>query len=220
MPKPAWLRKTEGEARWPAGIVMAAAIALQLKLPERLTVSPHWLLPAIEALLLVALLGYNPGKINRRSGPLRIVSIGLIAVASIGNAWSAVHLVNALFYHRAGDTAPTLLATGGGIWLTNVIVFALWYWELDRGGPAGRAAGTEMFPDFQFPQMEDPRLAPSNWEPNFVDYFYVSFTNATAFSPTDVMPLTRWAKTMMLVQSAVSLITVGLVIARAVNILK
>jgi uncharacterized membrane protein len=106
------------------------------------------------------------------------------------------------------------------VWLTNVIAFGLWYWEFDRGGPVVRAAGTMRHPDLMFPQMASPELAPPDWEPQFVDYLYLSFTNATAFSPTDVMPLARWAKLTMLVQSAVSLAIGALVIARAVNILR
>ena len=101
-----------------------------------------------------------------------------------------------------------------------MIVFSLWYWDLDRGGPVARAHAMRAHPDFLFPQMASPELAPPDWEPLFVDYFYTSFTNATAFSPTDVMPLSRWAKLAMMLQSAVSLATLALVIARAVNILK
>ncbi|MGZ4758401.1 MAG: hypothetical protein ACXV95_04995, partial [Acidimicrobiales bacterium] len=116
--------------------------------------------------------------------------------------------------------AASLLLTGSAIWVTNVIVFALWYWDLDRGGPVARAHALHEHPDFVFPQMQAPELAKRDWEPAFADYFYLSFTNATAFSPTDVMPFSRWAKMTMLVQSAVSLVTVALVIARAVNILR
>jgi uncharacterized membrane protein len=110
--------------------------------------------------------------------------------------------------------------TGAAIWLTNVIVFALWYWEFDRGGPVARALARKPLPDFQFVQMQSPELAHPDWEPAFMDYLYLSFTNATAFSPTDVLPLSRWAKATMLLQSAISLVTVALVIARAVNVLK
>jgi uncharacterized membrane protein len=116
-------------------------------------------------------------------------------------------------------TPGRLLAAGAAIWLTNVIVFGLAYWEFDRGGPAVRAGGREAFPDFLFPQMQDPAVAPPDWEPAFADYLYLSFTNATAFSPTDVMPLSRWAKLLMMFQSGVALILAALVIARAVNVL-
>lgn len=117
-------------------------------------------------------------------------------------------------------SATELLASGGSIWLTNVVIFSLWFWDLDRGGPGARAQAIESHPDFIFPQMSDPDYAPDHWHPNFFDYLYMSFTNASAFSPTDVLPLTRWAKMLMLVQSFTSLLTVGLVIARAVNILQ
>jgi hypothetical protein len=106
------------------------------------------------------------------------------------------------------------------LWATNVLLFSLWYWELDRGGPIAREQQKTAFPDFLFPQMIDPQFAPSDWRPMMLDYLYVSFTNATAFSPTDTMPLSRWAKLLMAVQSGTSLATLGLVVARAVNILQ
>ena len=123
--------------------------------------------------------------------------------------------------HAEGIRDPvTLLLAGSGIWLTNVIVFALWYWQFDRGGPVARALGVKPYPDFLFPQQTAPDIAPPDWEAEFVDYLYLSFTNATAFSPTDVMPLSRWTKMTMLVQAAASLLIVALVVARAVNILR
>jgi uncharacterized membrane protein len=146
-----------------------------------------------------------------------IVLIGLI---TLGNVVSAVLLVRAILDGQAGGSAAPLFGTGASIWATNVIAFALWYWEFDRGGPVQRAQGTMRHPDLMFPQMVSPQLAPADWEPRFVDYLYLGFTNATAFSPTDVMPLSRWAKMTMLVQSAVSLAVGALVIARAVNILR
>jgi len=118
------------------------------------------------------------------------------------------------------ENAGPLLVTGGAIWLTNVIVFGLWYWEFDRGGPVARALGTRPYPDFQFVQMTSRELAPPDWEPAFTDYLYLAFTNASAFSPTDVMPLSRWAKLAMALQSVISIVTVALIVARAVNILK
>jgi uncharacterized membrane protein len=114
--------------------------------------------------------------------------------------------------------AGQLLLGGAEIWFTNVIVFALWYWEYDRGGPASRAQGIDDTPDLLFPQMTDDKLA-ADWEPIFIDYFYVAYTNATAFSPTDTMPLSRWAKVLFMVQSSISIVLVALIVARAVNIL-
>lgn len=217
---PAWRRVTDGEPRWPAALFVIVAIALQLAVPRRLTVLPRWLLPAIALLLLIGLISVNPGRLNRKIPGLRPASIVLIAALSLANAICAAKLIDGLIRGTEGQDAGPLLLIGGAIWLTNVIVFALWYWDLDRGGPIARAHADQPFPDFLFPQMSSPDLAPKDWEPGFVDYFYLSFTNATAFSPTDVMPLTRWSKMAMIVQSAISLSTVALVIARAVNILK
>ncbi|WP_239087956.1 DUF1345 domain-containing protein [Planosporangium mesophilum] len=216
---PGWLRPTGGETRWPAALAVLVAIALQLVLPPKFAFGPRWLLPLVELLLLCLLVAINPVRINRESGVLRTAGIALIAVASLANAWSATLLVRQLVHGGFADAGPLLL-TGGAIWLTNVIVFALWYWEGDRGGPAARAHAREDYPDFLFPQMATPEMVHRDWEPRFVDYLYVSFTNATAFSPTDTMPLSRWAKMTMMGQSAVSLLIVALVVARAVNILR
>jgi hypothetical protein len=219
---PAWRRVTAGEPRWQVSLAVGAAIALQLVVPSGLLPPPSWLFPALDGLLAAGLIVANPRRINRSSVLLRYTSLALIALISLANVWSAEKLIadivsgtNAIASH-----ATALLFDGGSIWLTNVIAFALWYWELDRGGPVARALAIKQYPDFQFVQMVSPELAPPGWEPMFADYFYLSFTNASAFSPTDVMPMSRWAKMLMLIQSAASLVTVALVIARAVNILK
>ena len=171
--------------------------------------------------LLVVLIIANPHRINRESQLLRTLGLVLVAVLSLANAWSVERLVVGLVKGTEHWTAGQLLITGGAIWLTNVIVFGLWYWEFDRGGPAARALATKPFPDFQFPQMvSPPEMVPPNWEPAFADYLYLAFTNAAAFSPTDVLPLSRWAKMAMTAQSIISIITVALVVARAVNILQ
>ena len=220
-PMPAWKRPTQGEARWPATAAVVVAIVLQSLVPGRLTlVHPVWLLPALEGLLLVALVVANPHRINRESQVIRVLSLILVAILSLANAFSVARLAVGLVQGTEGENAGPLLITGGAIWLTNVIIFGLWYWEFDRGGPVARADATRTYPDFQFVQMTSPQLAPPSWEPMFGDYLYLSFTNAAAFSPTDVMPLTRWAKIAMTVQSAVSIVTIALVVARAVNILK
>jgi uncharacterized membrane protein len=218
---PAWKRPTEGEARWQATAAVVVAIALQFPLPGRLDLlHPAWLLPALEGLLLLVLVVANPRRINRQSRAIRMLSLVLAAVLSLANAFSVARLVTGLVQGTEGNTAGPLLLTGGVIWLTNVIIFALWYWEFDRGGPAARAAATRIYSDFQFVQMVSPELAPPGWEPAFGDYLYLSFTNAAAFSPTDVMPLSRWAKMAMTVQASISIVTVALVVARAVNILR
>ena len=209
-----------GEERWPAAVAIVAAIALQFLLPDRLSLGQRWLVPSLESLLAVGLVIANPRRINRRSRALRSTSVALIALTSLANGWSSYELVREIVTRKASGGATALLATGAAIYVTNIIVFALWYWEWDRGGPVARAHGDRKHPDFLFPQMATPAVAPPGWKPTFLDYLYLSFTNATAFSPTDTMPLARWAKMLMLLQSAVALLTVGLVIARAVNVLK
>jgi hypothetical protein len=220
-PLPAWKRPTEGEARWQVLLAVTVAVCLQIPLPGRLIlVHPDWLLPVIEAALGAILVAANPHRFIRQNRAIRTVSLMLAGVLSLGNAYAVAKLVVGLVNGTQGNTAGPLLVTGAVIWLTNVIIFALWYWELDRGGPVARANATHIYPDFQFVQMTSPDLAPPGWEPAFGDYLYLSFTNATAFSPTDVMPLSRWAKMAMTLQASVSIVTVALVVARAVNILK
>lgn len=216
---PAWRRITEGEPRWAAALAIIAVIALQLALPHRLNLSSRYLLPGIELALLAMLVIANPLRIDRVSRPLRSASLALIAVASLANAYAAVRLVSDIVSGDHRVSAAALLATGGAVYLTNIIIFGLWYWDLDRGGPATRAAGTRQYPDFLFPQMTAPDISDPEWEPRFADYLYVSFTNATAFSPTDTMPLSRWAKLAMMIQSVIALATVAMVLARAINIL-
>jgi uncharacterized membrane protein len=217
---PAWLRQTGGEPRLPAVVAVVVAIALQLAIPERLAFRPLWLLPALETAMLVTLIVANPSRISDGRRWLRWLGVTLVVAISVANGWSAESLITGLIAGTEGGTAAPLLVNGGAIWLTNVIVFSLWYWELDRGGPSARARAVHHHPDFMFVQMQSPELARPNWEPGFVDYLYLSFTNAATFGPTDVLPLSRWAKMIMLGQSVVSLATVILVIARAVNILR
>jgi uncharacterized membrane protein len=218
---PAWKRPTSGEARWEVALCTTAAIALQIAVPGRLVLlHPVWILPALEGLLLIALVMANPHRINRESRVLRSLSLLLAATLSLANGWSLALLATDIVRGTQGKTAGPLLVTGGVIWLTNVIIFALWYWEFDRGGPVARALATKPYPDFLFAQMTSPPdLVPADWEPSFTDYLYLAFTNAAAFSPTDVLPLSRWAKMAMTVQSIISIVTVVLVVARAVNIL-
>lgn len=217
---PAWRRATEGEHRLPVALAIVVAIALQVALPSRLVIGPGWVLPTLEGLLLVGLTAANPRRLNRTSDLLRSASVALIALISLANAFATAKLIQGLVEGTTGDSASVLISRGASVYITNIIVFALWYWEWDRGGPVARSRALREFPDFLFPQMTQPELSPADWKPNFIDYFYVSFTNATAFSPTDTMPLSRWAKMLMLLQSAVALLTVAFVIARAVNVLK
>ncbi|MGO8884393.1 MAG: hypothetical protein ACLPUO_19645 [Streptosporangiaceae bacterium] len=216
---PAWKRATNGEARWQVTLAIVVAITLQSGVPDQFVLRPGWLLPTLQIVLGVVLLMANPRRISRQSRLTRVLSLTLVALLSLANAWSAGVLVLGIVNGTATLKAPQLILTGGAIWLTNIIVFGMWYWEFDRGGPVARANATHLYPDFQFVQMVSPEMAPPEWEPMFGDYLYLSFTNAAAFSPTDVMPLSRWAKIAMMLQSIISIITVALVIARAVNIL-
>lgn len=216
----AWRRPTAGEGRWPSVVAIVVAIALQLGLPDRLSLQPRWLLPAIEVALLAALIWANPVRMVRAHPVLRGLGLGLVITMTVANAGSAALLIDRLLSGRASSSPVGLVGSGAAIYATNIIAFGLWYWELDRGGPVERARGRRQHTDFLFPQMTQPDVGKAEWEPAFVDYLYVSYTNAAAFSPTDTLPLSRWAKLLMLAQSAVALSTVALVIARAVNILR
>ena len=216
---PAWLRPGRGEHRWQMGLAVLTAIGLQLSLPANLVIRPRLVLPILEGALLIALLVASPGRITRRSAAIHTTALALLGLVSLDNTVSAGLLVHLIIAGQAGDAAG-LLGHGAEIWATNVIVFALWYWQFDRGGPVSRAYADRRYPDLLFPQMAQADLASPNWAPNFFDYLYTSFTNATAFSPTDTLPLSRWCKALFLAQSAVSLTTVALVISRAVNIFK
>jgi uncharacterized membrane protein len=207
-----------GEAFWPIQLTVLAAVGLQFGLTERLTVGPSWLLPGLEGVLLIGLSMATPRQLEHEHKARRRTAIALTAFVSAANVISLVELTHYLLHHEVSD-GRALIVSGMLIWLTNFLIFALWYWEIDRGGPGRRAAGHDGPPDFLFPQMSDDHIEPLAWRPQFVDYLYVSLTNATAFSPTDTMPLTPMAKLVMGVQSIVSLVTIGLVVSRAVNIL-
>lgn len=198
---------------------MLVAIGIQLVLPGKLTAGPRLLLPALEGALLLGLTVTTPRQLEHEHLIRRRTALSLTALVSAANIISLGLLTHELLHHAAPH-GRQLVGSGALIWLTNVIIFGLWYWETDRGGPGRRAAGHDGPPDFLFPQMSDDRIQPANWRPMFIDYLYVSLTNAAAFSPTDTMPLSRTAKTIMGLQSLVSIVTIGLVVSRAVNILQ
>ncbi|MGI8914356.1 MAG: hypothetical protein ACR2JY_11355 [Chloroflexota bacterium] len=212
------------EPRWPASLAVLVALALYVTLPERLTIGPTWLFPLLTILLLAPLSFVAPHRHGQEPAWQRAIAIGLIALINVANVSSLVLLIYALL-HGTKAEGEQLLIAAIELWLTNVIVFALWYWEMDRGGPGARLRPAEAQddPSFLFPQMQNPSVCASPtsapWRAGFIDYLYLAFTNATAFSPTDTMPLTPWAKLLMLVQSLASLLIVALVAARAVNIL-
>ena len=216
---PSWLRPGDPESRLPVLFALIAAIALQLAIPKSYTVVPRWPLITLELLLLAVLLWLNPVKLTRSTRYGKYATWVLLAAMTIDNTLSAILLDIRIISGEVSNKAAILLGSGAAIFVTNTIVFGIWYWELDRGGPFARRAGERPYPDFMFPQMDNPKVAKPDWRPTFADYLYVSVTNVMAFSPTDTMPLSRWAKMMMAVQAMVALSTAGLVIARAVNVL-
>jgi uncharacterized membrane protein len=208
----------EPEPFWPAQAAILGAIALQVALPDRLAVGPRWLVPSLEGVLLIGLFFATPNVLEYEHPRRRRAAIGLIAFVTAANIYSLGALTHYLLHHNV-NKGSELIKAGTLIWLTNFVIFGLWYWEMDRGGPGKRASGNDLAPDFLFPQMSDDTIEPRDWRPKFIDYLYVSLTNATAFSPTDTMPLSPIAKSIMGVQSVVSLVTIGLIVSRAVNIL-
>ncbi len=216
----AWGLVSSGETRWPAALAMVGALVLQFRLPEKLTLGPRWVLPAVEGLVLITLLVVSPTKFDETSRDVRFVSLGLIAILTVANATALGLLMHNLL--KSGNAIPgrSLIYSAVSIWLTGVIAYALWYWEIDRGGPSSRCRLDHAPPDFWFPQMENPGVTKTSWSPHFLDYLYVSVTNSSAFSPTDALPLTLRAKALMTAQSLTSLATIVVVGARAVNILK
>ncbi|MEV5942162.1 hypothetical protein [Streptomyces sp. NPDC051994] len=211
---------SSAESRWPMAAAVIASAVLTLLLPDDLRLGPRWALPLAEGLLLVALVSGDPGRINRRSTILRAVSIALVVILAGSAIWSTVQLIDDIV-HGGTETnsANALLLAGGSVWASTVLAFSLLYFELDSGGPAVRTHHMPHIPALAFPQQLNPELSSADWRPRYIDYLYLGFTNSTALSPTDVMPLAPWAKCVMTLQSIASLIILGLVIARAVNVL-
>ena len=197
-------------------VFLAFNVAMRIWLPTEGAIRAHWLLPAIEALLLAVLLTADPSSRAERSRlhRLALILVGLLVAAAL---WSTAFLVHDLIKGEGVSQDPDeLLASGAVVWLGNNLAFALLYWLIDSGGPLARSRGGDPV-DFAFTQHMSPELAPPGWRPVFLDYLHLGFTNATAFSPTDVMPLTHRAKYLMLVQATIALALFGLIVARAVN---
>jgi hypothetical protein len=214
-----------GEVRWPATVAVVVAAASYAVLPGRLLLEPRWLIPAVELALLASLVTVNPTRLTRETRWSRIASLALATVIIAANVLSLVVLIHVLTTVRS-ISGRELLLSALQVWVTNMIAFALVYWELDRGGAVARlpsSAVSTRRPDFLFPQ-DDPNVAkmvgPEPWMPEFVDYLFMSITNSTAFSPTDTLPLSARAKVLMSVEAIAAMITSLLVIARAVNVLR
>jgi len=207
--------KSTGEPRWPAIIAYLALGALNVILPDELSPGPYWLLLAVVAVLLIpTVMSHRAGQ-RHLNGILSYVILGTVTVSMI---ISLVLMVMGILTKK--ETPVTLLRAAGALWVANVLVFASWYWRLDAGGPNLRDTRTVHTEGaFLFPQMMLSGKQARNWSPGFVDYLFLAFNTSTAFSPTDVPVLSRWAKLMMIVQASISLTTVALIAARAVNIL-
>lgn len=219
------------EPRWHASLAVLAAVALYVTLPPRLTIGPTWAAPVLVLVLLIPLSVLAPRR-HSETRKTRFWSIILIAIVNFFNLASVLLLIASFFEPAKASAAHAglLLRTGAQIWFTNILVFALWFWEIDGDGPDARAhasAATEFNnADFLFPQMQMTIASggASNcidplWKPQFFDYFYLAFTNATAFSPADVMPLSVWAKALMGAEALISLITIAIVLARAISLI-
>lgn len=205
------------EPHWPASLALLACAGLYVLLPSRLVVGPKWLLPILVVLPLI------PLSARRHRHPdeapwIRTICIALLIIITVANCTSVVLLVDRVFFssHLQGRG---LIYSAASIWCTNVIVFGLWLWEMDRGGPHLRAGKNLNYPDVQFPQMENPTLALSTWRPRFVDYLYTSFANGTSFAPADAMPLSLRAKGLFAAEALVSFVTIAVIAGEAVNIL-
>jgi uncharacterized membrane protein len=209
------------ERRWPMAAAVLVTAGLRAALPASLRIhDASWMLAVFAVVMLAVLMIGDPGRIQREDAWLRVVTLVMIGVITIVNGTAAVQLVvNILSTEPFTEKPTTLLATGASIWLSNSILFGLWYWELDRGGAAARAHGRGE-PSFIFPEMANSQFVAGDWCPRFRDYIYLSFNTALAFSPTDVSAIRPWAKFLMLSEDAISLAVGILVVARAINILK
>ena len=206
------------EPRWPASLALLTCVALYIALPNRLVIGPKLVIPVLIILSLI------PLSLRRHRHPdesprVRQLTLALIALVTLANVTSMVLLVQRLL-NTSVSQGRALIYSAVSVWLTNIIIYGIWFWEIDRGGPTRRAAGDKFVYDLQFPQLENPHLAPKDWEPKFTDYLYTSFANGTSFAPADAMPLSRRMKILFVTESMVSFITIAVVAARAVNILK
>jgi uncharacterized membrane protein len=206
------MQPIEQNELWHAEATLFVAIILQLTISKDLMLGPRYMVAALLTLLVIAVAFTAPRRHVRNAGTHVTIATLLIGLVSLANAGELALLTKALI-HGSSIPGKTLLSGALAIFLTNIIVFALWYWELDSPGLTGRRRRSQ--DDFQFPQQ----AGNSGWRPTFFDYLYVSITNSTAFSPTDTMPLTHFAKSLMSTQALIALLTVVLVTARAVNIL-
>ena len=218
------LERTGPEPRWPVALAvsvfMVITFVLRVVVPRRQTFGPHWVVPAFEIALLVVLVAAHPNRESERRRLRRLSIVLILTLAASALLSTVILLVELITGSKVTQSADSLLASGAIVWLGNALIFGLLYWELDSGGPLARFRHERRYPDFAFPQHMDRDLAPPGWRPQYVDYMVLGVTTSMAFSPTDVMPMVPWAKLTMTLQSVISLAVIGLVIARAVNVLQ
>ena len=212
------------ESTLPAAVLILITFGLFWLLPSHFKPVPALLMISLYVLLVALVVVFVPHRHSRVERWQRALVMLVMAAITISNGYDLVRLIETLLTKNQPLTGRELILSAAVIWLTNVVVFGLWFWELDGGGPGRRAAARDdpsitIHPDFMFPQMGNPQFAPPGWHPRLMDYVYFAFSNGTAFSATDVMPLSHWAKGLMMVQAGASLLLVVLVTARAVNVL-
>jgi hypothetical protein len=212
-------RVVHGERRWPMAVATLVAAGMHVLLPPGFSLLPDWAYLSVVLVMLGLLIAGDPGVLDRERPWLRVVTGLLIAFMAVGNLVAAVRLSIEIIQGSSLVSDPyVLLGVGAAIWATNVITFALWFWDVDGGGSVARSRnGAWHDPAFVFPEMHLPELKGTDWYARFVDYLALSFNTATAFSPTDVSAIKGWAKLLMLVESSISLVLATLVVATAIN---
>ena len=214
------LDQLDPEPRWPAWLAVLAVGGLHTALPSYLVIGPRWVFLTIVLALLVPTVISHAKKHHQLN---RVIGIAVTSTVTLGLIVSVTLLISALPAHK--ETPTELLLSAASLWFTNILVFALWYWRLDAGGPHGRdlrpghSKGAFLFPQMTLPSQTKSDTDQEEWSPNFVDYLFLAFNTSTAFSPTDAPVLARWAKLLMMLQSLISLTVIALLAGRAVNIL-
>ena len=208
------------EPRWPVALAILAVLFLVAVLPGRVRLFPVWFPYLLGIMLIVTATAH--GLTAKKARWLRVertIMLLFVVVAGVGNLANLANLVGAMVHRSAEIGGVQLLTSSISVWVTNVIMFSLLYWQIDRGGPESRANNAGTKPDWLFPQAGAPEDVPADWRPTFVDYLFLGFSTATAFSPTDALPLTSRAKMLLMIESTISLVTIVVVASRAINIL-
>ena len=209
-----------GESRWPPALAILGVILLLATLPGHIHMLPVWVSYLAALVILATMAAVAFAKENQRWLRIERTAILLVALIYVGNTIAELaDMVGIVTLHPAGENAFSLLSSSAAIWVANVLIFSLLYWQIDRGGPHARASGSGVKPDWVFPQPVAPEDLPPDWRPLFLDYLYLAYNTATAFSPTDALPLTRRAKMLMMIESTISLVTMIIVVSRSINIL-